>query len=72
MTGLAEPLLRNESRPIRRTEVYMKRPRTHGGAPRVFRLTQLWPRLKMSPVRLAENAITIKERERTEPLFLCS
>ncbi len=46
----------------------MMRPRTHGGAPRVFRLTQLWPRLKMSPVRLAENAITIKEREREQSL----
>jgi hypothetical protein len=41
----------------------MMRPRTHGGAPKMLRLTQLWPKLKMYTVRLAENTIPAKERK---------
>ncbi len=37
------------------------RPRTHGGAPRMFRLTQLCSKRKMYTVRLAENTIPIRE-----------
>ena len=60
--------MRKRSSPIKRTRVYIINPRTHGGAPRIFKLTHLCPRLKIYTVRLAEKAIPIKDNPNRAPV----